>query len=80
MFDGISTFEDYSMSKPSLLNISVQFNLSLVGKGIHTFPKVISPKVNLIARLDFERAYYDYAVQHISHYVTGSPVLLSAYF
>ena len=34
---------------------------------IHTFPKGISPKVNVIALLEFELAYYDVAVQHISH-------------
>ena len=28
-------------------------------KGVHTFPKGICPKVNLIAPLEFELAYYD---------------------
>ena len=28
-------------------------------KGIHIFPKSISPKVNIIAWLEFELAYYD---------------------
>ena len=35
------------------------------------FPKSISPKVNVIARLEFELAYYDVIVQHFSHYATG---------
>ena len=37
---------------------------------IYTFPKDISPKMNVIAWLEFELADYDVAVQHISHYVT----------
>ena len=31
-------------------------------KGVHTFPKGISPKVNVIARLEFELAYFEAAV------------------
>ena len=31
-------------------------------KWVHTFPKGISLKMNLIARLEFEFAYYDVAV------------------
>ena len=34
------------------------------------FPMEISPKVNVIAQLDFELANYDVAVQHVSHYTT----------
>ena len=32
--------------------------------------KSICPKVNVIARLEFEIAYYDSAVQRINHYTT----------
>ena len=32
-------------------------------KGVHTFTKGICPKMNVIARLEFELAYYDSAVQ-----------------
>ena len=39
-------------------------------KGVHTFPKDICPKVNVIARLEFELAYYDFAVHHFNHYTT----------
>ena len=39
-------------------------------KRSHTFPKSISPKVNVIARLEFELSNYYVAVQHISHYAT----------
>ena len=31
-------------------------------KGVHTFPKGICPKVNVIAQLEYELAYYDSAV------------------
>ena len=37
-------------------------------KEVHTLPKDISPKINVIAWLAFELAYYDFAVQHVSHY------------
>ena len=39
-------------------------------KGIHIFPKGICPKVKLIARLEFELAYYDSAVHRFNHYTT----------
>ena len=35
------------------------------------FCKGISLKVSLIARQEFELTYYNVAVQHISHYLTG---------
>ena len=35
-----------------------------------TFRKGICPKVNVIARLEFELAYNDSAVQCFSHYTT----------
>ena len=41
-------------------------------KGIHTFPKGISLKVKVIALLEFELAYHDVAVEHISKYTTGT--------
>ena len=37
-------------------------------KEVHTFPKGICPKVNVIARLEFELAYYDSAVHRFNHY------------
>ena len=36
-------------------------------KRIHTFPQVISPKVNIIARLEFELACSNLAVQPLHH-------------
>ena len=38
-----------------------------VGKKVHTFLKSISLKVNVIALPEFEPAYYDATVQHLSH-------------
>ena len=37
-------------------------------KGVHTFPKGICPKVNIIARLVYELAYYDSAVHYDSEF------------
>ena len=33
----------------------------------------ISPKANIIARLEIELAYYDITVQHVSHYTMETP-------
>ena len=41
--------------------------------GGHTFPEGISPKVNVITRLEIELAYYDVAVQFVSLYANGIP-------
>ena len=37
---------------------------------VHTFPKGICPKVNVIARLYFELANYDSEVHCFNHYTT----------
>ena len=42
-------------------------------KKIHTFPVGINPKVNVIARLDFELAFYGAAFIHISHCAIETP-------
>ena len=42
-------------------------------KGVYTFPKGICPKVNVIARLEFEPANYDSVVQRFNHYTTKTP-------
>ena len=39
---------------------------------VHTFPKCISPKVNVIAWLEFDLDYIEVAVQYFNHYVTGT--------
>ena len=42
-------------------------------KGVHTFPKGICPKMNIIARLEYELAYYDSVVHRFNHYTTRTP-------
>ena len=42
-------------------------------KRVHTFPKGICPKVNVIARLQYELAYYDSAVHRFNRYTTRTP-------
>ena len=37
-------------------------------KGVRTFRKGICPKVNVIARLEYELADYDSAVHRFNHY------------
>ena len=41
--------------------------------GGDNFPLVINPKVNVLARLEFELGYYDVAAKHVSHYTTRTP-------
>ena len=43
--------------------------------GFNTFSKGISPKVNVIARLEPERAYLEAATQHFNYYATENPHL-----
>ncbi len=43
---------------------------SLVYKGVHAFPKGISLKLNVLARLDFEPAYNDVAIYHVNPDIT----------
>ena len=42
-------------------------------KEVHTFPKGICLKVRVIARLEFELAYYDSAAYRFNHYTTSAP-------
>ena len=44
-------------------------------KRVHAFPKYISLKVNLIAQLEFELAYYDVVVPHINPYTMGDSLI-----
>ena len=41
-------------------------------KRVHTFPKGIRPKVNIIKQLESELAYTDVTVLRFSHYPTGT--------
>ena len=45
--------------------------------GVHAFLKSISPKMIIIARLEFELLYIIVTVQHIRYNVMGTPEKLS---
>ena len=47
---------------------------------IQYFLKGISPKVNVVVQLEFELAFYDTRVQHISHYVMETSSLINFSF
>ena len=65
---GISIFVNYLMPKPSLYkNKLPSLTHSWRNKEVHAFPKGISQKVNVIARLVFEFAYFYDAVQPLRH-------------
>ena len=40
---------------------------------VSTFSKGIRPKVNVIAELEFELAYYNVPIKHVSHYAQETP-------
>ena len=63
------------MPKPSLQKTLVAlFNPQLGDKEIHTFPKNINLKVNVIAPLEFELAYSDVKVPDVSHYTVHNRI------
>ena len=49
--------------------------MAWVDKRVHAFPKSIGPSLNVIMRREIELAYYNVAVQHFCHYITGTPPL-----
>ena len=69
LFNGISTFVDFY--NPNLFEEQEWCNL--IHRFADTFPNGISPKVNIIARLEFELAYYDVTVQNFIHYSMRTP-------
>ena len=67
-------FLGYLMPKPFSLEEQYYLTHSWEDKGGgHTFPKSICPKVNVIARLEYELAYYDSEVHRFNHYTTRTP-------
>ena len=46
---------------------------------VHVFDKSIGLKVDLIAQMDFELAYYDARVKHVSYKPTGTNPTLNKY-
>ena len=69
MFNGISTHFRLFNAKAILLEEQWWNYLthSWEDKGFHTFPKGICPKMNVIARLEFELVYYDSVVHRFNH-------------
>ena len=65
LFNGISTLFRLFNAKTILLEEQQWYYLthSWEDKGVHTFPKGICPKVNVIARLEYKLVYYDSAVR-----------------
>ena len=43
-----------------------------MGLEVHTFPKDINPKMNVIPRLEFKLAYSDVVVPRANHYAIGT--------
>ena len=71
-FDGVSTFVGYLISKLFLSKITVLlFNPELRKLGFHTRTNGISPRVNIIARVEFELTFYEVIIHHICHYING---------
>ena len=73
LFNGISTLFRLFNAKAILLEEQYYLTHSWDDKGVHTFPNGICPKVNVIARLEYELAYYDSAVHRFNHYTTKTP-------
>ena len=63
---------DIQYKKILWMTIVLLFKPYLGNKGLHTFPKGISPKMNVIARLEFEFASYNVTVQHVNYYTVGT--------
>ena len=72
LFNGISTLFRLFNAKAILLEEQLWNYLTHTweDKGVHTFPKGICPKVKVIARLEYELAFYDSAVHRFNHYTT----------
>ena len=73
LFNGISTLFRLFNAKTILLEEQYYLTHSWEDKGVHTLPNGICPKVNVIARLENELAYYDSAVHRFNHYTTRTP-------
>ena len=53
----------------------VLFNPDMVGIGRFYLSQGICPKVNVIARLEYDLAYYDSSVQRCNHHTTRDNLL-----
>ena len=72
LFNGISTFVGYLVPEEQLWYYLTR---SWEDKEVHTFLESICPKRNVIARLEYELAYYNSAVHRFNHYTTMIPTL-----
>ena len=71
LFNGISTLFRLFNAKAILLEEQWYYSThSWEGEGVHTFPKVICLKVNVITRLECELTYNNSAVHRFNHYTT----------
>ena len=71
LFSGISTFRGLFNTKAILVEESSSGTIAREIR-IHTVPKGISPKVNLIVWVEFELTYYDVVVQYVNHNAIGT--------
>ena len=69
---GVVAIEKGAFGLPSTMVANFTYYLTNCWKDkeVHTFPKGICPKVNVIARLEFEFANYDSVVHQFNHYAT----------
>ena len=51
----------------------MEYGVKLTSLKLVFFPKVFFPKMNVIARLEFENAYFDAIAPHFGHWVSGTP-------
>ena len=79
LFNGISTLFRLFDAKAILLEEQYYLTHSWEDKEVHTFPKGICPKVNIIARLENELAYYDSAVHRFNHNTMRTPPIMYEY-
>ena len=72
LFNGISNLFRLFNAK-AILEEQYYLTHSWEDKGVHTVPKGIFPKVNIIALLENELAYYDSEIHRFNHYTTRTP-------
>ena len=70
LFNGISILFRLFNAKAILIEEQYYLTHSWEDKGVHTFPKGICTKGNVIARLEYELAFYDSAGHRFNHYTT----------
>ena len=51
-----------------------------MNKKVYSFLKDVSPKVNIVAWLEFELAYYNVSLQHVNHYAMGTSLYTLVFY